>query len=334
MADYVQGIRCTVIVCTILGACSPQLSTDTLEHDTTVTETTVSLIPVSIATLNLLHGLSCGMDFCRLEDRIELLGQWVEAQNCPDIVTLQEITDASADLLLPVLTHRCSFSYTLTRSQNTLGADDEVVLSRYPVIDSETLFLENGFRHLLRAQIEHPVGNVHVFATHLASGSDNGSAPCPDCPVACMPDGATTLRDCQAMEVATAVAKYKGLRLVTGDFNGTPSSFLHSAYTGLGWLDTTRVSGAPECVAATGTGCTSGRADDVLTELEATALGTNERVDYIWQVGGLSCAVDETQTGFFAHQPNPFAPLCGAAPLPICWPSDHNGVATTLQCSL
>ncbi len=94
--------------------------------------------------------------------------------------------------------------------------------------------------------------------------------------------------------------------------------------------------------------CTSGRNDDDLSDLESSALNQTERIDYVFEVPpteNASCnevrflfpdsnpspeAV--TGTGLFAGEPNPFAPACGAAPLPICWPSDHSGTMANLAC--
>ena len=41
---------------------------------------------------------------------------------------------------------------------------------------------------------------------------------------------------------------------------------------------------------------------------------------------------DDTATGLFADRPNPFGAACGPAPAPICWPSDHVGVQLDLDC--
>jgi hypothetical protein len=41
---------------------------------------------------------------------------------------------------------------------------------------------------------------------------------------------------------------------------------------------------------------------------------------------------DGTATRLFTDTANPFSRACGAAPLPICWPSDHEGVQLDLNC--
>ena len=86
------------------------------------------------------------------------------------------------------------------------------------------------------------------------------------------------------------------------------------------------------------TGCTSGRQDENLSQLESPLSNESERIDYIFLVppgpGSLCAAAidsgadddgDGTATRIFADDPNPFAPTCGPEPAPICWPSDHEG---------
>src|SRR5262245_52514963 len=48
---------------------------------------------ITVAQLNVLHGTTgmCPqMANCRLEDRADLLAQWIKRSGCPDVVTLQE----------------------------------------------------------------------------------------------------------------------------------------------------------------------------------------------------------------------------------------------------
>jgi hypothetical protein len=103
--------------------------------------------------------------------------------------------------------------------------------------------------------------------------------------------------------------------------------------------------GNAECDRATGQNCTSGRKDDDLSDLESTALGVTERIDFIFVVPaeeGSRCAgrirrADHprrpvTTTGIFAGKPNPFFESCGATPLPICFASDHSGNQLNLGC--
>src|SRR6185295_18100966 len=101
----------------------------------------------------------------------------------------------------------------------------------------------------------------------------------------------------------------------------------------------------PECDPGTGVGCTSGRADEDLSDMESPASHETERIDYFFLVrpgAGSLCAAtidtgadadgDGTATRIFADDPNPFAPTCGPAPDAICWPSDHEGAQVDLNC--
>ena len=168
------------------------------------------------------------------------------------------------------------------------------------------------------------------------------------CPAACVTAGATNVRDCQAVQLSQFVAAAHDVdppAFVVGDFNETPGSFVYDQLvTALGATDTFLAAGNAECVPATGIGCTSGRIDDALTDLEATALNVNERIDYVFLVppsGASTCSGtldspadadgDGVGTRLFAAQPNPFA-TCGPLPAPMCWVSDHDGVEADVNC--
>jgi hypothetical protein len=150
------------------------------------------------------------------------------------------------------------------------------------------------------------------------------------------------------VQLASAVAGRHDVPLpavVTGDFNESPGSFVYRQLTQRGWLDSYLAAGNPECDPVTGTGCTSGRQDTDLSQLEAPASNENERIDFAFVVPpapGSPCAAtldgaadgdgDGTATRIFADRPDPFAPTCGPAPAPVCWPSDHAGAELDLAC--
>lgn len=356
---------------------------------------------IEVANLNILHGFACDPpmpgdgDQCRVRDRIDLLIAHIAAIGCPDLVTLQENvtseivqrtqtefvgplddTVALIEARLPALAARCGFTYRVVfdpaaRRPPALGrgTDEELILSRYSVISSETKKLYSPldpffFRHVLFARIKHPVEPVDVFTTHLASGSDLATLPCgvpalpgppftppsPPCPAECVPF-VDTVRECQAKQMALFVeARHTipGPALLTGDFNAEPGSAEYAEFTSRGWIDSHLAAGNSECNSVTGVNCTSGRNDDDLSDLESSALNQTERIDYVFEVPpteDASCNEARflfpdanpspdavTGTGLFAGEPNPFAPACGAAPLPICWPSDHSGTMANLAC--
>jgi endonuclease/exonuclease/phosphatase family metal-dependent hydrolase len=270
---------------------------------------------------------------------------------------------------LPALEHACSFAYHLIFDRAAArppaqgrGTDEELILSRYPVRVQEVRPLYNPlvpffFRHVLYARIHHPRGPVDVFTTHLGSSSDLASLPCgvnvlppplasPTCPAECLAF-VDTVRECQARQVALFVEERHDVpepAILSGDLNAEPDSNEYAEFAGRGWIDSHLAAGNAECDPVTGQNCTSGRTDDNLSDLESTALGVDERIDFIFVVPageGSHCAgwvrvADHprrpvTTTGIFAGQPNPFEP-CGAAPLPICFVSDHSGNQLNLGC--
>ena len=132
---------------------------------------------VRVATLNVLHGLFCpsGTANCRLSDRIALLGQWILERKCPDVIALQEVWSSSpgVDVLSNVqaqLVGICPDDYRVA-FQQTFVADDSVILSRYAVVSNQSSDLYGPFRYVQHARLDHPVGLLDVFSTHLASGS-------------------------------------------------------------------------------------------------------------------------------------------------------------------
>jgi endonuclease/exonuclease/phosphatase family metal-dependent hydrolase len=311
---------------------------------------------LTVANLNVLHGLGCSPDQCRLADRIDLMFEWVADAGCPDVVTFQEVNDLASqafkarELIEAALPTVCGGAYDGNSAfSSVLGIDEEMVISRYSIFQTLVLELHSalapGFtRHVLRVRIAHPLGPLHVFTTHLSSGSDDATDPCGanpgnPCPVECIAAGATTYRECQAVQLVDFVEASQGASMpavVSGDLNAVPGSFEVLQLTGAGFSDTYLAVGNPECVPATGVGCTSGR-DSSLAELESTAANVDRRIDYLFLVpgsdGGPACTQtldtsadldgDGTATQIFADDPNPFA-SCGPA-LDICWPSDHEG---------
>ncbi len=309
---------------------------------------------VTVAQLNILHGTSglCNQTAnCRLTDRIDLLYRWIERAGCPDVVTLQEVWTGALSPLRDGAGSTCPFTYNVQVAVERLGPDEAAVLSRYPILSIESQPLFPGFRKVVHAVIDHPLGPLDVYTTHLASGSDGATVPCTGaapCPAVCLDAGAQTRRDCQAVQMAAYIEATRGGDgpvIVSGDFNSDPESFVYHQFVDRGWVDVYLAAGNPECDPASGRGCTSGRQDEDLSALESPASNEVERIDFIFVVpprNGFDCRAridspkdadgDGTATRLFADTPNPFARSCGPAPLPICWPSDHEGVQLDLNC--
>jgi endonuclease/exonuclease/phosphatase family metal-dependent hydrolase len=310
---------------------------------------------LTVAQLNVLHGITgaCAtLANCRIADRADLLFQWIAERGCPDVVTLQEVWREWLPLLEARAQTACPFVYELALGSERLGVDEEAVLSRYPVLLIERQALFPGFRKVLHVRIDHPLGGLDVYTTHLASGSDGGPLPCdagsPACPAHCTERGARIRRDCQALEMVDYIEATRmgaAPAVISGDLNSAPGSFAYRAFTERDWRDVYLAAGNAECDPSSGSGCTSGREDGSLVGLEAPASGQTDRIDFIFLAppgDGFPCHLaldpasdrdgDGTATRRFAELPNPFAASCGPAPLPICWPSDHTGVEMDLNC--
>ncbi len=354
---------------------------------------------VEIANLNLLHGFDCDPAFdpelpdqdqgdqCRLADRVDLLFKHLAAIGCPDIVTLQEIVDrefvprGAGEIVGPLdstkelieaqlgpLVTVCGFQYELlylpVPGTFFEGTDEELILSRYPIVEAESRLLHSALfppeiedlqffaRHVLFARIDHPVGPIDVFTTHLSSGSDFAANNCNSladlgggfmifvpCPEEC--DPTKSVRVCQALQLALFVEERHDVSTpayVSGDMNAMPGSTEYETFVSRGWVDTHLAAGNPECDPTTGRGCTSGR-DEVGGDLEAPELNVDERIDYVFLVPAdkaRHCKLvraHKRRSGLFAAEPNPFVDVCGPAPFPICWASDHTGNFGNVRCA-
>jgi len=329
-----------------LAACS-----DSSDHRVANGAPTAATPDVTVATLNVLHGLSCAPETedCRLADRLDLLFDWLEASGCPDVVLLQEILgDRIIALLEERAAVRCGGVYQVLSPARAHGQN--YTLTRYPVLQTGEDTLLGGIRILFHVQLDHPTGPVDVFNTHLAAGID--LRPCAeDCPQECRAAGAENSRECQAVQVARLTrerAAPGALHILGGDFNSDPQSFAYRHIVGEnGWVDAYLAAGNPECDPASGVGCTSGREDENLSDMESPASGETERIDYLFlqlpaAEAGAACRYaldsrgDEDGDGFatriFADDPNPFVDACGPLPEAICWPSDHKGMQADINC--
>jgi len=300
---------------------------------------------VTLADQNLLHGIFCPPETgnCRLRNRVDLLMDRV-GESCPDVVTLQEIWPPSVAGIEARAADVCPFPYHVVLGERRTDIDDELVLSRYPVSVTRQRTLHLGFRRVLWTRIDHPTGPLDVYSTHLASGADGGPQPCgDDCPPECVRAGAATVRDCQSVQMADfieATHDVPGPALAAGDMNARPGSFVYRQFVDRGWVDTYSEAGNPECDPGTGAGCTSGREDELLDDIESPALRETERIDFVFLVPaapGSPCrprivGPGDAGTGIWDEAPNPFASTCGPLPDALCWSSDHRGVRAGFTC--
>lgn len=353
---------------------------------------------ITVANLNILHGFACDPPFpddgdqCRVRDRIDLLVEHIIAAGCPDIVTLQEnVTEPFVPLTpaiavgpldntvtlirdrLPYLEVACGVLYEVVFDPEGAtdppaapgrGIDEELILTRYPVLHAEVFPLYSPlapffFRHVFFTRIDHGFEPVDVFTTHLAADADSGSLPCgvnvlpppfasPACPAECVAFG-DTVRECQAKQMARFIEMrhdVSGVGLVTGDLNAEPGAKVYDQFVGRGWIDSHLKAKNAECDPITGMNCTAGREDEALSHLEAPGLNQDRRIDFIFVIkpddegsrckGDIDTRQDKDRdgsvTGLFAAEPNPFASTCGPAPRSICWASDHSGNQLDLNC--
>lgn len=303
---------------------------------------------LTVASLNILHGLQCPTetDQCRVQDRVDLFFRWVTSAGCPDVVAVQEVLgERVAGLIDEDAAVACPFPY-----RKVSQVFQMVILSRYEAESTSSVVLHGGIRMVSHARLNHPLGLVDVFTTHLAAGIDRGSDPCgPECPEECVAAGAQSNRDCQAVQVVDFVRRTHDLptpAIITGDFNARPDTFVYRYFIEAGWADAYLAAGNPECAPATGVGCTSGREDEDLSDLESPEDGTDHRIDYAFVIPpaaeeipcepAIDSAEDDDGDGFatqiFANDPNPFADGCGPLPDAICWPSDHKGMQVDVNC--
>lgn len=297
--------------------------------------TSTPTVSIAVVTLNVLHGRFCEpeTEWCRLDDRIALLASWLESRGCPDIVTLQELWPPGSSFLEAELGGVCGGRYR-TAWLPSNNEDEQLVASPWPMRGATRHLLHDGYRSVLALTIEHPAQRISVFTTHLASDGDIGLRACDaSCPDACREAGATTHRDCHAVELAAIVEARReagALTVISGDLNDVPGSFAYQHLLGRGWTDGYLAGGGVECGQASGPGCTAGRPDDRISSLEVVADDQTVRIDYIFFAAvPAHCTL---RSGTFAGAPNPFAPSCGPEPSPICWPSDHTGVEVRLDC--
>ena len=132
---------------------------------------------VTVATLNVLHGLLCPSETegCRLVDRLDLLGQWLALRECPDVVALQEVNAVGAFQVAVLAGERladvCAGRPYEVLFLETNRVDDSLLLVQHPVLAAEALALHGGFRNLLWARLDHPMGAVDVAFTEASVGA-------------------------------------------------------------------------------------------------------------------------------------------------------------------
>jgi endonuclease/exonuclease/phosphatase family metal-dependent hydrolase len=277
---------------------------------------------------NLLHGASCPAesDACDLPARVALFMDQLDAQGCPDLVSVQEANERMVSLLEAEAPGVCDGAYEIVWDGDP-GLDREVALTTLPVLGSRRTRLAGPLRTALWVRVAADVGIVDFISTHLASGSDDRPCDRSTCPPPCEVDD--MLNACQArqvVELADEVAAEDSVVVIGGDLNARPGEPAIDALLDGGYTDTHLAASNPECDTASGEQCTSGRADDSLADLTDPSSRQSERIDYLFVGGSRSCdAVGPT--GLFNGEPAE-----PTEPSGIVFPADHTAVEATLEC--
>jgi endonuclease/exonuclease/phosphatase family metal-dependent hydrolase len=289
--------------------------------------------PASVRLLsqNLLHGITCAPDSdgCDLPARVRLFARQLDEGGCPQLVSIQEANQRTVELLGETLPATCDGTYEIVADADE-GLDREVVLTSLPVLGQQRIRLAGPLRTALWVRVAADVGAVDFVSTHLASGADDRPCDATTCPPPCTTD--ESVNTCQARQVvafAEAVAAPDSVVVIGGDLNAEPGDATLAVLTDAGYVDTHLAAGNAECDAATGDQCTSGRADEDLSDLTDPSSRQSVRIDYLLVGGDRGCEATDP-TGLFNAEPaDPPEEGTGGS---LVFPSDHTGVEATVAC--
>jgi hypothetical protein len=285
--------------------------------------------PLRVATLNVLHGLSCPPDnnFCQAPDRAEIIANELEAQGCPQLVGFQEIGPAQKDGMPAAMARVCDGRYQLAWQPTDNPIDQEMVFTTLPIRDQGYLDIANFPWEAYWVRVKTPLGPVEFLTTHFASSSNNPPCAPDSCPPIC-PAGIET-NQCHALEVVDFYDARPDatLQIASGDLNAPPGDPTVATFTDAGFVDAWLEAGRPECDAASGRGCTGGRERpaNALDGLDAPEGRYSGRIDFVLVRAASGCRLGSRARPLFAEPlDEPFRGLY--------WPSDHAGVISTLRC--
>ncbi len=293
--------------------------------------------PLRVATLNVLHGLSCPPenDFCQAADRAQLVAEGLEKADCPDLVGFQEIGPRQGQLIPEAMSRVCGGRYQLawqvgTRpfgGQDVESPDREMVFTTLPIIERGYLDLAVFPWEAYWVRVDTTLGPVDFLTSHFASSSNNPPCEPALCPPVC-PVGLET-NQCNAREVVELFDSRPSARLqiASGDLNAPPGDPTVLTFTDAGYIDVWLSAGRPECDAATGIGCTSGRPrpENALDGLDVPDGRYEDRIDFVLARTDGTCDLDAQAESIFGEPlSEPFRGLY--------WPSDHGGLVAELRC--
>jgi hypothetical protein len=296
---------------------------------------------VRIVTFNILHGITCpnAPDDCQGDDRIALLGQQLQAAKCPPVVALEEIATRNYDRLVAApWVKSCKYQIVW---HNMPLTDRELVLTTLPVTSQKLTVLAGDFRSAYRVELKSKLGPLVLVVTHQDGDSEPGADPRLCTPEVCPPPcpqnvSQQACQTIQAEALASEGGGKKAIRVLSGDFNVTATSERYRSIVSKGWTDSHLAAGNAECDLATGTNCTSGRADMSTDDLKNPSSKETERIDFLFVKTPRRCKArfdpandrdkDKLGTGLFADKP------VTNGPGGLAYLSDHTGVAADLSC--
>ncbi len=294
-----------------------------------------------LVTFNILHGITCpnAPDDCQGDDRMALLGQQLQAAKCPAVVALQEIAPRTYDRVVAApWVKACKYKIVWHDMPLT---DRELVLTTLPVTSQKLTVLAGDFRSAYRVELKSKLGPLVLVASHQDGDSEPGADPRLCTPERCPPPCPQNVSEqaCQTIQTEALASEgggKKAIRVLTGDFNVTATSGRYRSIVSNGWIDSHLAAGNAECDPATGSNCTSGRADMSTDDLKNPASKETERIDFLFvkTPGGCKARFDRAAdrdkdklgTGLFADKP------VTNGPGGLAYLSDHTGVAADLSC--
>jgi endonuclease/exonuclease/phosphatase family protein len=294
-----------------------------------------------IVTMNVLHGILCPNETndCQGDDRMALLGQQLQAAKCPPVVALQEIGPRTYDRVVAApWVKECKYKIVWHDMPLT---DRELVLTTLPVTSQKLTVLAGNFRSAYRVELKSKLGPLVLVVSHQDGDSEPGADPRLCTPERCPPPCPQTVSEqaCQTIQAEALASEgggKKAIRVLTGDFNVTATSERYRSIVAKGWTDSHLAARNAECDPATGTNCTSGRADMSTDDLKNPASKETERIDFLFVKAPRACKLkfdragdrdkDKLGTGLFADKP------VANGPGGLAYLSDHTGVGADLSC--
>ncbi len=333
-------MRVVALLTLVLASLAPVASGASVASASTPAKNHQAADSVRIVNLNLLHGTFCPpeTELCQAEDRVALLGQQLEAADCPEVVGLQEINQNLADILDVTRKTLCGGDYKIAFGGKTTSLDTERVFTTLPIKSTKVIKLVGGFRTASRVVLSSPLGPLVIVVTHQDGDRESVVPGCKICKPPCSTD--EPILECQTVASASLAEEGKpkdAVRVLMGDFNVNATSARYQNLLADGWVDAYIAAGNPECDPLTGVGCTSGRDDKSIETLKDPNAKESERIDFVFVKGSKRCTVtfdpaddgndNGLGTGLFGATP------AVDGPGGLVWTSDHTGVSADLRCT-